>query len=169
VSCTDVGFPKLVFTISPAFAIALGTFRENKGRTWYGAINIAMMRYLFCQKWDIYTLRSFIGATTTQVYQAWASQEKLEPMTDFLPENAKLHWIGPRQEGSQGRVLYFHGKPWLVSVLRPAHLLICSKNDFFRGRLLLTATTRIFPILTRSPESCIYFLGQFQCRFSGTR
>jgi hypothetical protein len=63
---------------------------------------MAMMRYLFCQKWNIYTLRSFIGATKTQVYQAWASQEKLlEAVTDFLPENAKLHWIGPQQEGNQ--------------------------------------------------------------------
>jgi hypothetical protein len=105
-----------LFMISPAFAIALGIFSENKGRTWSRAANMAMMRYLFCQKWDIHTLRSFIGVTTTQAYQAWASQEKLEALTDVLPENAKLHWIGPRPEGSQSRVLlYFYGEPWLVS------------------------------------------------------
>jgi hypothetical protein len=68
------------------------------------------MRYLFNQKWDIYTLQSFVGGTATQLYQAWASEEKVEALTDNLPEKAKLHWIGPRQEGSQGRVmLYFFG------------------------------------------------------------
>lgn len=110
--CPDVRFSRLVFMISPAFAIALGVFHENKGRSWSRAANVAMMRYLFCQKWDIHTLRSFIGVTTTQAYQAWAAQEKLEALTDILPEKAKLHWIGPRPEGSQSRLLlYFFGEP----------------------------------------------------------
>jgi hypothetical protein len=118
VSCPDIRFSKLIFTISPAFAIAVGIFRENKGRSWSRATNIAAMRYVICQKWDIHELRSFIGVNATQLYQAWALQEKREVLTDILPEKAKLHWIGPRQEGSQGRVfLFFFGKPWLVCAL----------------------------------------------------
>ena len=101
----------VAFMVFAALAVAFGTFRENKHRTWSRAANLAVMRYLFNQKWDVYTLQSFIGATTTQVYQAWAAEEKVEAFTDILPENAKLHWIGPRQEGSQGRVLlYFFGE-----------------------------------------------------------
>jgi hypothetical protein len=119
VSGPDLCFPEVlvVLMVSTALAVASGIFRENKHRSWSRAANLAVMRYLFNQKWDIYTLQSFIGATTTQVYQAWAAQEKIEALTDILPEKAKLHWIGPRQEGSQGRVLlYFFGEVWLISV-----------------------------------------------------
>ena len=96
--------------IPTAFAIAVGVFRENKGRSWSLAASIAATRFLFSQNWDIYTLRSFMGATTFQVYQKWAQREKQEVVTDLLPEGAKLHWIGPRRDASQDRViLYFHG------------------------------------------------------------
>jgi hypothetical protein len=38
-------------------------------------------------------------------------------LTDFLPEGAKLHWIGPRRDEDQDRVfLYFHGE---------SNLLVC--------------------------------------------
>lgn len=119
VSCPDVHFSKVlaVFMVSTALAVAFGIFRENKHRSWSRAANLAVMRYLFNQKWDMYTLQSFIGATTTQVYREWAAQEKIEALTDILPEKAKLHWIGPRQEGSQGRVLlYFFGEAWLIYI-----------------------------------------------------
>jgi hypothetical protein len=156
----------IVFMVSTAFAAAFGIFRENKHRTWSRAANLAVMRYLFNQKWDVYTLQSFIGATTTQVYQAWAAQEKIEAVTDILPEKAKLHWIGPRQEGSQGRVLlYFFGEAWLISAF-------CTFTDLYqnavcRRGLLLASTTRLSSILARRPDYRISFLGQLQHRHFG--
>lgn len=117
------------------------------------------MRYVICQKWDIHELRSFIGANTTQLYQAWASQEKREALTDILPEKAKLHWIGPRQEGSGGCVLlFFFGIPWLSAFCIITDL---SQNDIRRRSLFLAPTTRLLSIPTRSPESRICFLRQF--------
>jgi hypothetical protein len=168
VSYPDVCFSKVlvVFMVSTAFAAAFGIFRENKHRTWSGAANLAVMRYLFNREWDVSTLRSFIGVTTTQLYQAWATQEKVEALTDILPEKAKLHWIGPRQEGSQGRVLlYFFGEAWLISAF-------CAYTDFYqnlvcRRGLLLASTTRLSSILARHPECYISFLGQLQRRHFG--
>ncbi|KAI0298896.1 alpha/beta-hydrolase [Russula brevipes] len=91
-------------------AIAVGVFRENKGRSWSCAANIAMTRYLLAQKWDLLMFRTFSGGTTSQAYQKWARQEKQPVLTDILPEGAKLHWIGQRRDTSQDRVLlYFHG------------------------------------------------------------
>ena len=117
VSCPDTCFAKgVIFIISTAFAIAVGVFRENKGRSWSHAANIAATRYLFDHKWDVHTLRSYIGVTTPLVYQNWARQEKQEVLTDLLPEGAKLHWVGARRDAIQDRVfLYFHGEsPFLV-------------------------------------------------------
>ena len=157
----------VVLMVSAAFAVAFGIFRENKHRSWSRAANLAVMRYLFNQKWDIYTLQSFIGATTTQVYQAWAAQEKIEALTDILPEKAKLHWIGPRQEGSRGRVmLFFFGEAWLIPGF--LFLLICTKNVVRRRGLLLASTARLFSILARPPECCISFLGQLWHRRFGS-
>lgn len=108
-------FFNLGFSISAAFAIITGVFRENKGRSWSHAAHIAGMRYMFSHKWDIHTLRSYIGVTTSQVYQNWAHGEKQEVLTDILPEGAKLHWIGPRRDRTQDRVfLYFHGESTLA-------------------------------------------------------
>jgi len=74
------------------------------------------MRYLLGQNWDIRTLCSFLGVTTSQVYQNWARGEKQEVQTDFLSEGAKLHWIGQRRDGAQDRVfLYFHGESNLAA------------------------------------------------------
>ena len=101
----------LAFMRTPtAFAIAVGVFRENKGRSWSLAAKIAATRHMLGRNWDIYTIRSLMGATTFQAYQKWALREKQEVVTDLLPEGAKLHWIGPRRDASQDRViLYFHG------------------------------------------------------------
>src|SRR5260221_794820 len=101
----------VIFIISTAFAIAIGVVRENKGRSWSHAANIAAMRYLFGHKWDVHTLRSYVGVTTSLVYQDWARREKQEVLTDLLSEGSKLHWVGPRRDASQDRVfLYFHGE-----------------------------------------------------------
>ncbi|KAI0298893.1 alpha/beta-hydrolase [Russula brevipes] len=115
----DASFPPLtlrqwlrVFPILARLplAIAVGVFRENKGRSWSLAANIASTRYLMSHNWDIHTMRSFIGLTTSQAYQKWALQDNQEILTDSLSEGAKLHWIGPRRDTSQDRVfLYFHG------------------------------------------------------------
>ncbi len=97
--------------MATALAIAIGVFHENKGRSWFLAAKIAAMRYLFSRNWDIHTLRSFLGVTTSQGYHSWARQEKQEVLTDMLPEGAKLHWIGPRRDENQDRVfLFFHGE-----------------------------------------------------------
>jgi hypothetical protein len=100
------------FIVPTAFATAIGVFRENKGRSWAHAANIAATRYLFDPKWGIDILRSFTGATTSQVYQEWAREnEQDQVLTDLLPEGAKLHWIGSRRDAAQDRVfLYFHGE-----------------------------------------------------------
>jgi hypothetical protein len=96
---------------STALAITVGVFRENKGRSWSLVANIASTRYLLSHKWDIHTMRSLIGLTTSQAYQKWALQENQEVLTDSLSEETKLHWIGPRRDTSQDRVfLYFHGE-----------------------------------------------------------
>ena len=101
----------VIFIISTAFAIAIGVFRENKGRSWAHAANIAALRYTFDPKWDLAILRSFTGATTSQAYQKWARLHEQEILTDLLPEGAKLHWVGPRRAAGQDRVfLYFHGE-----------------------------------------------------------
>ncbi|KAI0306818.1 Alpha/Beta hydrolase protein [Multifurca ochricompacta] len=87
------------------FAVAVGVFRENKGRSWSRAANIALTRYIFDQNWDPDTLRSFIGLTTSQSYQKWAHQVKQEVLTDVLPEGAKLHWLGKRRDARGGFVV----------------------------------------------------------------
>ena len=162
VSWPDVHLSRLVFMISTAFAVALGIFHENKGRSWSRAANMAMMRYLICQKWDIHMLRSFIGVTTTQAYQAWAAQEKLEALTDILPEKTKLHWIGPRPEGSQSRVLlHFFGESWLVSVVCVLYTLLIMFQNAIRRGLQLASTTRLFPLPTHPSKSWVCLLRQF--------
>ncbi|KAH8977131.1 alpha/beta-hydrolase [Lactarius akahatsu] len=90
--------------------VTIGIFRGNKGRSWSRSANLALTRYLFDHEWEIHTLRSFIGVTTSQMYQTWARSVKQEVLTDVLPEGAKLHWIGPRRDASHHKVfLYFHG------------------------------------------------------------
>ncbi|KAH9053306.1 alpha/beta-hydrolase [Lactarius vividus] len=97
------------------FAIAVGIFRGNKGRSWSRSANVALTRYLFNHDWDIHTLRSFIGATTSQNYRAWTRSVKQEVLTDELAEGAKLHWIGPRRDASHHKVfLYFHGGGYVL-------------------------------------------------------
>ncbi|KAH9053303.1 alpha/beta-hydrolase [Lactarius vividus] len=91
-------------------AVTVGIFRGNKGRSWSRSANVALTRYLFDHDWEIHTLRSFIGVTTSQMYQTWARSVKQEVLTDELPEGAKLHWVGPRRDASHHKVfLYFHG------------------------------------------------------------
>ena len=111
VGCLHTYFSELGSSISAAFAIITGVFRENKGGSWSHAAHIAATRYLFSFKWDLRTLRSYVGVTTSQVYQNWARGENQEVLTDILPEGAKLHWIGPRRDRIQDRVfLFFHGE-----------------------------------------------------------
>ncbi|KAH9026103.1 hypothetical protein EDB84DRAFT_1563839 [Lactarius hengduanensis] len=45
------------------FAIAVGIFRGNKGRSWSRSANVALTRYIFNHDWDIHAMRSFIGVT----------------------------------------------------------------------------------------------------------
>ena len=111
VGCLHTYFSELGSRISAAFAIITGVFRENKGGSWSHAAHIAATRYLFSFKWDLRTLRSYVGVTTSQVYQNWARGGNQEVSTDILPEGAKLHWIGPRRDRIQDRVfLFFHGE-----------------------------------------------------------
>ncbi|KAH8977128.1 alpha/beta-hydrolase [Lactarius akahatsu] len=97
------------------FAIAVGIFRGNKGRSWSRSANVALTRYIFDHDWDIHAMHSFIGVTTSQMYRKWARSVKQEVLTDELPEGAKLHWIGPRRDASHHKVfLYFHGGGYVL-------------------------------------------------------
>jgi hypothetical protein len=97
--------------IPPASAIAIGVFRENKGRSWSHAATVAALRYLSSLNLDTPTVRTFIGAGTAQEYQKWALGQEYGILTDSLPDGAKLHWIGPRLDTNKDRVLlYFHGE-----------------------------------------------------------
>jgi hypothetical protein len=91
-----------------ALAIALGVFYENKGRSWRRAARTAAARYLLSVRvWTAWELKSVIGLTTAQTYEAWARKKGAEVLTDELPEGAKLHWIGPRKIDRV--ILYFPG------------------------------------------------------------
>ena len=89
---------------------------------------MALRRYISGYEWDIRTLRSFIGVTTSQVYRSWARSVKQEVLTDVLSEGAKLHWIGARRDQSHHKVfLYFHGQscsPCTVRIYRLSCALI---------------------------------------------
>ncbi|KAI0265804.1 alpha/beta-hydrolase [Gloeopeniophorella convolvens] len=92
------------------FAVAVGVFRENKGRSWSRAANLAALRHLFNYDWDMKMLQSFLGVTTSQVYLEWTRKEKQQVLTDVLPEGGKLHWIGSRRDSPNDRILlFFHG------------------------------------------------------------
>ena len=94
--------------MTTAFAIVLGVFHENEGRSWRRAVHMATARYIMqARAWTAWELKSVIGVTTAQAYAAWARKNHAELLTDELPEGAKLHWIGPRREDRV--ILYFHG------------------------------------------------------------
>lgn len=66
------------------------------------------MRYILSARvWTAWELKSVIGLTTAQTYEAWARANGAEVLTDELPEGAKLHWIGPRRFDRV--ILYFSG------------------------------------------------------------
>jgi hypothetical protein len=122
--CPNTFFAELEFTGYPvAFAMATGVFQANEGRSWTRSFHMAAMRYLLRQDWDIRMFRACLGLTTTEAYEQWARQEKQEVFTDILPEDAKLHWFGPRRDGPEGRVLlFFYGASQVSFIL--AHSLI---------------------------------------------
>jgi len=97
-----------ILITTTAFAIALGVFHENEGRSWRRAARMAKTRYLMgARAWTPWELKSAMGVTTAQAYASWARKNHAEVLTDELPEGAKLHWIGPRREDRV--ILYFHG------------------------------------------------------------
>lgn len=108
-------FPRHIsyLTIVAAFAVVIGVFSENKGRSWRRAARIAAVRHILRGRaWTPWELKSAAGATTAQEYAKWARKTGAEVLTDDIPEGAKLHWIGPRR---MDRVLlYFHGVYTLV-------------------------------------------------------
>ncbi|KAI0265807.1 alpha/beta-hydrolase [Gloeopeniophorella convolvens] len=92
------------------FAVFFGALFSTEGRSWRRAKHLAQMRYMFGRKWEIRTLKSYLGTTTAQAYEAWALASGQEALTDVLAEGARIHWIGPRRDGEKDRVLlYFHG------------------------------------------------------------
>jgi hypothetical protein len=138
-----------------AFAVAVGIFRGTQGRSWSWSANVALTRYIFAHEWNIHTLRSFVGATTSQMYRTWARSVKQEILTDMLPEGAKLHWIGPRRDESHCKVfLFFHGEFCLPCTAR-IPLLIRAENLCSRRRLRHAGTRRLFPLLEESSGSPI--------------
>jgi hypothetical protein len=130
--CLLLSLPGLEFSGYPAaLALVTGVFQENEGRSWTRSFHMAAMRYLLRQQWDIRMFRACLGLTTTEAYEQWARQEKQETFTDILPEDAKLHWLGPRQYGPQGRVLlFFYGASHLSRIL--AHSLISHQTRYLQ-------------------------------------
>lgn len=91
-----------------AFAVAVGVFRENKGRSWRRAAGIAAMRFVVGNVQNALDLK-FGSVTTAELYATWARKNGADVLTDELSEGATLHWIGPRRKD---RVLLFlHGTP----------------------------------------------------------
>ena len=107
VSLASHAHPKISRIIT-AFVVARGVFHQHNGRSWYRAGHIVAARYLLrARKWTVWELRYALGATTVQVYSVWARKNRVEALTDELPEGARLHWIGPRRKDRV--ILYFHG------------------------------------------------------------
>lgn len=94
-----------------AFAVVLGVFRENKGRSWRRAAHIAAVRYLLEKAQNVSDIKFGFRVTTAEMYARWARKSGADVLTDDLSEGATLHWIGPRR---QDRVfLFLHGTPFL--------------------------------------------------------
>ncbi|KAI9447590.1 alpha/beta-hydrolase [Lactarius indigo] len=112
-------------------AVALGVFRENKGRSWLRAARTAAARYILSARaWTPWELKSALGLTTAQTYEAWARRTNgAEVLTDELPEGAKLHWVGPRRVDRV--ILYFHGGGYMLPA-REEHfdMLLTLRRDF---------------------------------------
>jgi len=90
------------------------------------------MRYILRQSWDIRMFRALLGHTTSEAYEKWAGQEKQEVLTDILPEEARLHWFGPRRDATQGRVLlFFYGALRLSTFLHIRSLKLGLKLVLF--------------------------------------
>ena len=47
--------------------------------------------------WTPWKLKSTIGLTMAQTYEAWALTKDAEVLTYELPDRTKLHWTGPRR------------------------------------------------------------------------
>lgn len=77
-----------------ALAIAPGVFHENKGRSWRRAARTAAAQYLLSVRvWTAWELKSIIGLTTAQTYEAWARTKGADVLTDDLPDGeAALDW-----------------------------------------------------------------------------
>ena len=90
-----------------AFAVAIGVFRENKGRSWRRAARIAAMRYILGSAQNTLDLQIVFGVTTAEMYATWARESGANVLTDELSEGATLHWIGPR--GKDRVFLFLHG------------------------------------------------------------
>ena len=90
-----------------AFAIAVGVFRENKGRSWSRAAHIATLRYILGNARNALDLKFGFQMTTADMYGVWARKCGADVLTDDLPEGAALHWIGPRRKDRV--ILFLHG------------------------------------------------------------
>ena len=90
-----------------AFAVVVGTFRENKGRSWARAARIAAIRYYMGTVQSALDAKFAFAVTTAEMYAIWARKSGADVLTDELSEGATLHWIGPRRKD---RVfLFLHG------------------------------------------------------------
>jgi len=84
-------------TDQPPFAVAVGVFRENKGRSWRRASRIAAQRYSLGKAQNALDLKFRFG-TTAEMYATWAHKSGTDVLTDELSEGATLHWICPRRQ-----------------------------------------------------------------------
>jgi len=114
------------------FAVAVGSFRENKGRSWRRAVRTAITRYIMgARKWTPHELKSIYGMTTAQVYAKWARKSGAQVLTDELSEGARLHWIGPRREDRV--ILYFHGGGYVFPATEDLLDMLESLQEKYKG------------------------------------
>jgi hypothetical protein len=57
------------------FAVVVGVFRENKGRSWRRAAHISAMRYVLGNVQIISDLKLGFRVTTAEVYAAWVRKQ----------------------------------------------------------------------------------------------
>jgi hypothetical protein len=84
----------------------------------------------FCVRAGTYACSALYSVTPRPRHTR--SEAKQEVLTDTLPEEARLHWFGPRRDATQGRVLlFFYGALRLSTFLHIRSLKLGLKIVLF--------------------------------------
>ncbi|KAF8489444.1 alpha/beta-hydrolase [Russula emetica] len=113
------------------FVVAVGVFRENKGRSWRRAARIAAMRYSLGKAQNALDIKFGFRVTTAEMYATWARKSGADVLTDELSEGATLHWIGPRRKD---RVfLFLHGGGYVAPARIDYFYMLESLHKEYKG------------------------------------